>query len=102
MVKVTIEIPEALADMLKAANFSPERFVTMATKSYTLQTLEAATKGLFPVTIYVPRDAAEVVENDPEGEKLQAMCQQVFDYGVMVAGESVMRQMKKEGKVGTC
>lgn len=103
MRKVTIDVPDAVAELLETAGLTLENFVTSAAKHSVAAAIRGFELKAVPVTIYVPQEAAAAITDDKTGDKLQAICQAVFDYGAAVAGEKTFGDLMQEGgKLGNC
>jgi hypothetical protein len=97
--KVEIEVPTQVCQLAKEVlDISPERMVEMAVKKYFREVLRACEDLSYPVTVYVPMNAAMSIKDDPSGEKLARMCQDVFELGAATAREILLeRPGRKEG-----
>lgn len=103
MRKVTIDVPDAVAELLETAGLTLENFVTSAAKHSVATAIRGFELKAVPVTIYVPQEAAAAITDDKTGDKLQAICQAVFDYGASAAGKRMFGDLMQEGgKLGNC
>lgn len=98
MKQVCIEVPTDLCELAEMFGISTEKLVEMATKKYFKEVLKASEENAFPVTIYVTSKAAFSIKNDPGGERLGKICQDLFDLGASLAREIVLNDSgMKEG-----